>query len=93
MRGWICFLASIHLDCHCGAPRRWPVSPFRGLASQGTQESHGMRTFQPVSWADWSARREGGGGSLLEVTAGQTDRKHLLSGPFLYPMPWDFPTR
>lgn len=52
-----------------------------------------LRTVQPVSWADWSAQWEGGGGSLLEVTAGQTDRKHLLSGPFLYPMPWDVPTR
>ena len=93
LRGWILFLASTRLDCHCGAPRRWPIPPFPGLASQGAQESHAtLRTVRPVSWADQSARREGGGGSLPELTAGQTDRKHLLSDPSLYPMPRDVPT-
>ena len=92
MRGWILFLASTRLDCHCGAPRRWPMPPFPGLASQGAQEPHAtLRTVRPVSWADRSARREGGGGSLPELTAGQTDGKHLLSDPSLYPMPWDVP--
>ena len=92
MRGWILFLASTRLDCHCGAPRRWPIPPFPGLASQGAQEPQAtLRTVRPVSWADRSARREGGGGSLPELTAGQTDGKHLLSDPSLYPMPWDVP--